>query len=58
MENYQHMGLALEAILAFYTFVVAIIFIVMSALAGIALRSTKSQAIVVMTTASPDSSVE
>ncbi|KAL3992813.1 cell adhesion molecule 1 [Sarotherodon galilaeus] len=58
MENYQHMGLALEAILAFYTFVVAIIFIVMSALAGIALRSTKIQATVVMTTASPDSSVE
>lgn len=37
------MGMALEAILVFYTFVVAIIFIVMSALAGIALRSTKTQ---------------
>ncbi|XP_006779967.1 membrane-spanning 4-domains subfamily A member 15-like [Neolamprologus brichardi] len=58
MENRQLMGLALEAVLVFYTFVVAVIFIVMSALAGIALRSTKSQAIVVMTAASPDLSVE
>ncbi|CAN9506926.1 unnamed protein product [Ophioblennius macclurei] len=39
---------AFEAILMFYSFSGAIIFIVMSALAGAALRSTKSQAIVMM----------
>ncbi|XP_029949572.1 uncharacterized protein LOC115390050 [Salarias fasciatus] len=40
---------AFEAVLLFHSFVGAIIFIVMSAMAGAALRSTKSQTIVVMT---------
>ncbi|KAF0043361.1 hypothetical protein F2P81_004698 [Scophthalmus maximus] len=40
------------------SFIGAIIFVVMSALAGAALRSTKSQAIVVMTTAPTETAVE
>ncbi|XP_008287102.1 uncharacterized protein LOC103362507 [Stegastes partitus] len=51
---YEAMGMSFEAILVFYSFAAAIIFIVMSALAGAALRSTKSQAIVVMTTTSTE----
>lgn len=39
----QAMGVSVEAIYLFYSVVGAIIFIVMSALAGAALRSTKSQ---------------
>lgn len=46
---YETMGMSCAAILVFYSFVGGIIFIVMSALAGAALRSTQSQAIVVMT---------
>lgn len=37
------MGVTIEAIFVFYSFVGGIIFIVMSTLAGAALRSTKSQ---------------
>ncbi|KAM9366122.1 uncharacterized protein ABDE67_001620 [Symphorus nematophorus] len=55
---HKFIGLSLEAIFLFYTFVGAIIFIVMSTLAGAALRSTKSQAIVVMTTTATEIPVE
>uniref|UniRef100_A0AAQ5XFH9 MARVEL domain-containing protein n=1 Tax=Amphiprion ocellaris TaxID=80972 RepID=A0AAQ5XFH9_AMPOC len=51
---YEAMGVSFEAILVVYCLVGAIIFIVMSALAGAALRSTKSQAIVVMTASSTE----
>lgn len=40
---FQDMGITVEAIFVFYCFVGAIIFIVMSILAGAALRSTNSQ---------------
>uniref|UniRef100_A0A3Q0QNF9 Uncharacterized protein n=1 Tax=Amphilophus citrinellus TaxID=61819 RepID=A0A3Q0QNF9_AMPCI len=53
-----HMGLALEAVFVFYTLVGAVILIVMSALAGAALRSTKTQAVVMMTTASTETPTE
>lgn len=39
----QAMGVSVEAIYLFYSIVGAIIFIVMSSLAGAALRSTKTQ---------------
>lgn len=52
------MGLALEAVFVFYTLVGAVILIVMSALAGAALRSTKTQAVVMMTTASTETPTE
>lgn len=39
----QTMGESYQAIFLFYSFIGAIIFVVMSALAGAALRSTKSQ---------------
>ncbi|XP_040900306.1 uncharacterized protein si:ch1073-291c23.2 [Toxotes jaculatrix] len=55
---FEAMGVAIEGIFLFYSFAGAIIFIVMSALAGAALRSTKSQAIVVMTTAPTETPVE
>lgn len=51
---YEAMGMSFGAVLVFYCLVGAIIFIVMSALAGAALRSTKSQAIVVMTASSTE----
>uniref|UniRef100_A0A3Q1G4F7 Membrane-spanning 4-domains subfamily A member 4D-like n=1 Tax=Acanthochromis polyacanthus TaxID=80966 RepID=A0A3Q1G4F7_9TELE len=51
---YEAMGISFQAVLVFYCFVGAIIFIVMSSLAGAALRSTKSQAIVVMTASSTE----
>nr|XP_057945095.1 uncharacterized protein LOC131139463 isoform X2 [Doryrhamphus excisus] len=44
------LGLATEAIFVFYAIVGTIILLVMSVLAGAALRSTKSQATVVMST--------
>ncbi|KAM7399380.1 hypothetical protein PAMP_018655 [Pampus punctatissimus] len=49
-SHYEHMKLTVEAISVFYNFVGTIIFIVMSTLAGAALRSTNSQAILVMST--------
>ncbi|XP_030269287.1 uncharacterized protein LOC115579762 [Sparus aurata] len=56
--SYEAMGLSLESIYLFYSFVGAIIFIIMSALAGSALRSSKSQAIVVMSTTATETPVE
>ncbi|XP_041846673.1 uncharacterized protein LOC121643363 [Melanotaenia boesemani] len=57
--NYSEaMGVTVEALFLFYSFVGAIIFIVMSVLAGAALRSTKSQAVVVMTTTSTTTPAE
>ncbi|XP_022602102.1 uncharacterized protein LOC111222586 [Seriola dumerili] len=57
-SSHEAMGLVVEATFVFYSFVGAIIFIVMSTLAGAALRSTNSQAIVVMTTAPPETPAE
>ncbi|GAA6217681.1 uncharacterized protein LOC108877046 [Lates japonicus] len=57
-SHYEAMGVTIEAIFVFYSFVGGIIFIVMSTLAGAALRSTKSQAIVVMTTMAAETPVE
>ncbi|XP_010732709.2 membrane-spanning 4-domains subfamily A member 4A [Larimichthys crocea] len=54
----MNMSTCVEALYFFYTLVGAIILIVMSALAGAALRSTKSQAIIVMTTTAAESPVE
>ncbi|XP_029901539.1 membrane-spanning 4-domains subfamily A member 15-like [Myripristis murdjan] len=48
--HYMAMEFILEAILEFYILVCIIIFIVMSSLSAAALRSTKSQALMVMTT--------
>ncbi|KAM9765943.1 uncharacterized protein ACNS7B_003322 isoform 2-T2 [Menidia menidia] len=47
---FEAMGLSMEAVFLFHSCVGGIIFIVMSVFAGAALRSTKSQAVVVMTT--------
>ncbi|XP_045888842.1 uncharacterized protein LOC123959047 [Micropterus dolomieu] len=55
---YEAMGATVETIFLFYSFVGGIIFIVMSALAGAALRSTKNQAIVVMTASPNETPVE
>ncbi|XP_072236418.1 uncharacterized protein [Leuresthes tenuis] len=52
------MGVSIEAVILFHSCVGAIIFIVMSALAGAALRSTRSQAIVVMSTTSTEKTAE
>ncbi|XP_070688309.1 uncharacterized protein [Pempheris klunzingeri] len=52
------MGVAVEAIFLFYSIVGAIIFIVMSVFAGAALRSTKSQAIIMMTTTATETPAE
>ncbi|XP_026233565.1 membrane-spanning 4-domains subfamily A member 4D-like [Anabas testudineus] len=54
----EAMELSLEMIFTFYNLVGIIIFIVMSCFAGAALRSTKSQAVVVMTTAPPETPAE
>ncbi|XP_078107797.1 uncharacterized protein LOC144518760 [Sander vitreus] len=48
-SSYQNMELSMDLIFLVHSIVGAIIFIVMSCLAGASLRSTKSQAIVVMT---------
>ncbi|XP_067345361.1 membrane-spanning 4-domains subfamily A member 15-like [Channa argus] len=48
--DYKSMEFCLEVLFLFYTLVSIVIFITMSSLAGAALRSTRSQAIVVMTT--------
>ncbi|XP_026233563.1 uncharacterized protein LOC113174095 [Anabas testudineus] len=58
LSNSMAMGLSLEIIFTFYNLVGIIIFIVMSCFAGAALRSTKSQAVVVMTTAPPETPAE
>ncbi|KAM4743955.1 uncharacterized protein FYW61_000148 isoform 2-T2 [Anableps anableps] len=52
------MRLAMEIILLLYSFVGTIIMIIMSVLAGTALRSTKTQAIVVMTATAAETPVE
>ncbi|XP_053290940.1 uncharacterized protein LOC128451152 isoform X1 [Pleuronectes platessa] len=57
-SDFEAMGRSLEWIFVFYTFVSAIILIVMSTLAGAALRSTKSQAVVMMTAAPPETPAE
>ncbi|XP_019935277.1 membrane-spanning 4-domains subfamily A member 4A-like [Paralichthys olivaceus] len=57
-SHYEAMEISLEGIFVFYSFLSAIIFIVMSTLAGIALRSPKSQAIVVMTAAPTETPAE
>ncbi|CAJ1048943.1 uncharacterized protein LOC117809235 [Xyrichtys novacula] len=46
---YENMGISIEILFVIYSFAGAIIFVVMSIMAGAALRSTKSQAVVVMT---------
>ncbi|XP_017274160.1 uncharacterized protein LOC108237326 [Kryptolebias marmoratus] len=56
--HYNVMGVTLEAVHAVYSFVAVIIFIIMSVLAGAALRSTKTQAIVVMNVTAPETPVE
>ncbi|XP_029355014.1 uncharacterized protein LOC115041595 [Echeneis naucrates] len=56
--SYETMAWTLEAIFLFYSLVGVIIFITMSVLAGAALRSTKSQAIVMMTVAPNETPVE
>ncbi|XP_041792134.1 uncharacterized protein si:ch1073-291c23.2 isoform X2 [Chelmon rostratus] len=57
-SHHEAMGMSIAAIYLFYSIVSAIILIVMSTLAGSALRSTKSQAIVVMTTTATEEPVE
>ncbi|XP_028258612.1 membrane-spanning 4-domains subfamily A member 15-like [Parambassis ranga] len=49
-NHYETMAMTVEAVFVLHSFVGAIIFIAMSGLAGTALHSTKSQAIVVMST--------
>ncbi|KAI3377776.1 hypothetical protein L3Q82_008915 [Scortum barcoo] len=55
---YAAMEISFEAVYLFYSFVGIITFITMSTLAGIAVRSTKSQAIVVMTAVPTEAPVE
>ncbi|XP_053721814.1 membrane-spanning 4-domains subfamily A member 4D [Synchiropus splendidus] len=50
----EKMSITVEAIVLFYSLVGVIIFIIMSTLAGTALRSSKSQAIIVMSSAPGD----
>ncbi|XP_028999775.1 uncharacterized protein LOC114851978 [Betta splendens] len=57
-SNSQNIGFTVEVIFTFYTLVGIIIFIVMSSLAGAALRSTKSQAVIMMTAAPTEAPVE
>ncbi|MED6235453.1 hypothetical protein ATANTOWER_026495, partial [Ataeniobius toweri] len=52
------MGLITEAIFIFYSFVGIITLIITSVLAGTALRSTKTQAIVVLTATTTETPVE
>ncbi|KAJ0002075.1 hypothetical protein NQD34_001871 [Periophthalmus magnuspinnatus] len=56
--QYENMGRSLEVILLIKFLMGGIIFVVMSTLGGIALRSTNSQAIVVMTTAQTEPTAE
>ncbi|XP_053176558.1 uncharacterized protein LOC128360198 isoform X2 [Scomber japonicus] len=57
-SDYEDMGITVEAIFVFYCFVGAIIFIVMSILAGAALRSTNSQVILMMSTTPTETPAE
>ncbi|XP_031170287.1 membrane-spanning 4-domains subfamily A member 4D-like [Sander lucioperca] len=57
-SSHEEMKLSMDLIFLVHSIVGAIIFIVMSCLAGAALRSTKSQAIVVMTTIPAETPVE
>ncbi|KAM4743954.1 uncharacterized protein FYW61_000148 isoform 1-T1 [Anableps anableps] len=57
-SHIEGMRLAMEIILLLYSFVGTIIMIIMSVLAGTALRSTKTQAIVVMTATAAETPVE
>ncbi|XP_073320440.1 uncharacterized protein [Pagrus major] len=57
-SSHEAMGMSLESVYLFYSFVGAIILIIMSALAGSALRSSKSQTIVVMSTTAAETPVE
>ncbi|KAK9542573.1 hypothetical protein VZT92_000422 [Zoarces viviparus] len=56
--SYEEMVMSVELIFLVYSVLGAIIFIVMSCLAVAALRSTKSQAIIVMTTTPDETPVE
>ncbi|XP_035507703.1 uncharacterized protein si:ch1073-291c23.2 [Morone saxatilis] len=56
--TYEAMDESMNAIFLFHSFVGAVILIVMSALAGAALRSTKSQVIVMMTASPTETPVE
>ncbi|XP_068587237.1 membrane-spanning 4-domains subfamily A member 4D-like [Cebidichthys violaceus] len=56
--SYEEMVTSVEVIFLVYSVVGAIIFIVMACLAVAALRSTKSQAIIVMTTTPDETAVE
>ncbi|XP_070766489.1 uncharacterized protein [Enoplosus armatus] len=57
-SHLEAMTVTLEVVFIFYSFVGAIIFIVMSTLAGIAVRSTKSQAIIVMSSTPTETPAE
>lgn len=57
-SSYEAMGMCIELVFLSYSLIGAIIFIVMSCLAVAALRSTKSQAIIVMTTMPAETPVE
>lgn len=56
--QYENMGRSLEVIFLMKFLMGGVIFVVMSTLAGIALRSTNSQAVVVMTTAQSETPAE
>ncbi|XP_068170569.1 uncharacterized protein [Antennarius striatus] len=58
MSSVEIMALSVEAVYLFYSITGAIIFIVMSILAGAALRSTRSMAVVLMSTAATGTQVE
>ncbi|XP_056881208.1 uncharacterized protein si:ch1073-291c23.2 isoform X1 [Takifugu flavidus] len=57
-EYHEAMAVSIEVVYLCYCLMCVVVFIVMSVLAGAALRSTKSQAIVVMTTAPIEMPVE
>lgn len=57
-QHFAEMTVAVEVIFVFYSCVGAIIFIIMSCLAGAALRSTRTQAVIVMTAAAAEPPVE
>uniref|UniRef100_UPI0037E79401 uncharacterized protein n=1 Tax=Semicossyphus pulcher TaxID=241346 RepID=UPI0037E79401 len=55
---YETMGLSVEVVFLIYSLLGGIIFIVMSVMAGAALRSSKSQALLVMTTTPTETPAE
>ncbi|XP_041645449.1 uncharacterized protein LOC121511006 [Cheilinus undulatus] len=57
-SHYEAMGLSCEVIFLIYSFFGGVIFVVMSVMAGAALRSTKSQALVMMTTTPSETRAE